>query len=153
MKLPVEITAQRWKCQQFYRQQHNILSNCFMQFTVLADGGPIRSETCRSLWFCNIIVTVLQLCAVFGLNCSNWIVMHGVENVERHEMYCWYTNCYVFAFFSNNILNCRWNSSALTVCFVYTHIFRNFFPPLHTYRRSAPTHAAVHALSTTTVRS
>jgi hypothetical protein len=32
--------------------------------------------------FCNITVNLTQLCAFFGLNYSNLIVMHGMENTK-----------------------------------------------------------------------
>jgi hypothetical protein len=76
--------------------------------------------------------------------------MHEMENVERQETYSWCTICYEFVFFFNDFLNLRSNSSALTVCFVYPQIFRNVFPPLHTYRRSAPTHLPTFCTHTLT---
>jgi hypothetical protein len=29
---------------------------------------------------CNSIITLIQLCAFVGLNCNNWILIHGMEN-------------------------------------------------------------------------
>jgi hypothetical protein len=37
--------------------------------------------------FCNSIVTVIKLYAFVGLNCNNWIIMHGMETVNKVHIY------------------------------------------------------------------
>ena len=54
----------------------------FPAVILLPDDGPVSVETCRSWCFCNNIVNLMQLCASVCLNCSNWIVMHEMENVK-----------------------------------------------------------------------
>jgi hypothetical protein len=37
----------------------------------------------QELVFYNIIVILTKLCAFFSLNCNNWIIKQGTENVKK----------------------------------------------------------------------
>lgn len=52
-----------------------LLSNCFIQrnFNVHPDDGPVGSQTCRQvMFFKNIVVNEMTVCAFVGWNCVNW---------------------------------------------------------------------------------
>lgn len=59
-------------------QESNMLSNHFIQFIVLPDDWPIKMKHVGVSGSYNIVVTLRQLCAFFGLNYNNWTVMHGM---------------------------------------------------------------------------
>jgi hypothetical protein len=48
---------------------------------VLPEDGPVRLETCRS-WRVVILYFNKIECLFVVANCSNWFVMHGLDNVN-----------------------------------------------------------------------
>jgi len=59
-------------------QESNILSNYFRQFTILPDGGQIKTKHVGVSGSYNIVVILIYLCAFFRLNYNNWTVMNGM---------------------------------------------------------------------------
>ena len=65
-----------FRFQQFcYMQETKMLNHCFIQLYCWAGNM-------WELRFCNIIVILIELCALVGLNCDICLIMHGMENVK-----------------------------------------------------------------------
>jgi hypothetical protein len=66
--IPSATYATPQNIQQFYMQHLNTLSNRFIQFISFLMMGP---KHVGAVGFYNIIVTLIQMCALVGLNYSN----------------------------------------------------------------------------------
>jgi len=108
------IIIQTNKCPQCYQNYNNIKKTKYCMFwallaqhqvgvvqynCVLHDDGLIGLKTSRS-WFLYYFVILIKLCAFVVLNCYNWTIIHGMENVEfvntqqAKQIYC-LNNCFI----------------------------------------------------------